>query len=305
LKVSGDATTLTPTLSQGEREPEKAGSPESVSAIGAKYFDRSLKDEDVMLELSEDGLRVIDALIKAPVAWLSPVELASIMKLGLDETTDLLATLDTGGWLAAWEREFDVVVTLSVAAASKLALRLVEVGHDEVPRWARPGEPEPPSLRAVGVFRGERAANLELVIDPLATPEEALEQAEEALNLLAIASGARERAFFESLPGPTILVGTGLCPWPGPGLGRKASCPSCGSKRLKPSMYCLYCDRWGLDHLLRDEPPPRVQVFRDPRDVARRREVERQTRKAKRKARQFATLEAERRSKRPIRRAVG
>ena len=56
-----------------------------------------------MLELSEDGLRVIDALVKAPIAWLSPAELASMMKLGLDETTDLLATLDSDGWLAAWE----------------------------------------------------------------------------------------------------------------------------------------------------------------------------------------------------------
>ena len=47
-----------------------------------------------MLELSEDGLRVIDALIKGrPVALaIGPADLASAMDLGIEETTDLLAT---------------------------------------------------------------------------------------------------------------------------------------------------------------------------------------------------------------------
>ena len=165
--------------------------------------------------------------------------------------------MDSDGWL--WRpgsREFDVVVTLSVAAASRLGVRLVESGHDEVPRWARVGDPEPPVPRALGVFRGERAANLELVIDSSDTPEQAVERAEEASMLAGDPVGQSGASLLRtSLPGPTILVGTGLSPWPGPGLGRKAPCPSCGSKRLKPSMYCLYCDRWGLDHLLRDEPP--------------------------------------------------
>jgi hypothetical protein len=266
--------------------------------------DRSLGSEDAMFDLSENGLRLIEALIKGPVAWMSPADLASAMDLGMEETTDLLASMDCDGWLAAWERESDVVVTLSVIGASRLSLRLVESGHDEVPRWARVGDPEPPVPRALGVFRGERAANLELVIDSSDTPEQAVERAEEASMPRANSSDPRKRAFMGGLPGPTILVGTGLSPWPGPGLGRKASCPSCGSKRLKPSMYCLYCDRWGLDHLIGDVPEPGVRVFRDPKDDARRRELERQARKSKRQARQFAQLDAGRHAKRPGRQVV-
>jgi hypothetical protein len=248
-----------------------------------------------MLELSEEGLRIVEALVKAPVAWQSPAELASTMGLGIEATTDLLAFLDADGWLSAWEREFDVVVTLSVEGASRLGVRLVEFGRDEVPRWAGLGEPEPPRPKASGVFRSERAACLELVVDPSESPEEAAERAEEALNRWSIPSDPREKAFVDGLPGPTLLLGTGLSPWPGPGDGRKASCPSCGSKRLKPTMYCLYCDRWGLDHLLRDEPPARPRAPRGPRDEAGRREVEREARKAKRRARRLA-----RSSSRPV-----
>ncbi len=260
-----------------------------------------------MLELSEDGLRIVEALVNAPIAWQSPAELASALGRCPEETTDLLATMDADGWLSAWEREFDVVVTLSVAAASLLRLRLVEVGPDEVPRWARPGDPEPPSPRAAGVFRAERAAGLELVVDPSASPEQEAERAEEMLARLAGApddAKAATKGMFEGLPGPTLLIGTGLSPWPGPGDGRKASCPACGSKRLKASMYCLYCDRWGLDHLLRGEPAPRPRAVRDPRDDARRREQERQARKQKRRSRRTEQVEAERHSKQKPRRAA-
>ena len=245
-----------------------------------------------MLELSEDGLRVVEALVSGSIAWQSPDELASVMEWGVEATTDLLASLDAGGWLSAWERESDVVVTLSVAAASRLGVRLVEVGQDEVPRWARRGDPEPARPKAAGVFRGDRAAGLELVVDPSQTPEEAAVLAEEAQARAAIPSDPREPVAVEGLPRPTVLIGTGLSPWPGPGDGRKASCPSCGSKRLKPSMYCILCDRWGLDHLLRDEPAPRPRACRDPKQDARRQELERQARKARRRERRFAQAEA-------------
>ena len=245
-----------------------------------------------MVELTEDGVRIIEALVGGPIAWQSPDELASALDRGVEETLDLLATLDAGGWLSAWERERDLVVTLSVAGASRLGVRLVEVGQDEVPRWAKRGEPEPPRPKASGVFRGDRAARLELVVDPSSTPEEMAERAEAALARSKIPSDPRERAFVDGLPVPTLVVGTGLTPWPGPGDGRKASCPSCGSKRLKSSMYCLYCDRWGLDHLLRDEPAPRPRLARDAKQEADRRELERLARKSKRRARRFAQAEA-------------
>jgi hypothetical protein len=241
-----------------------------------------------MLELSEEGKRVIEALIGAPLAWQSPAELASATGLDIETTTDLLASLDADGWLSPWELESDVVVTLSVGAAARLGVRLVESGRDEASRWARAGDPEPPIPRASGVFRDERAASLERVVDPLGSPEEALERAEEAGERSGAPQGPRGRAFIEGLPAPTLLVGIGLTPWPGPGDGRKASCRSCGSRRLKPSMYCLYCDRWGLDHLLLDAPASRPRSSRPREDEARRRELERQARKARRRAKRLA-----------------
>jgi hypothetical protein len=262
------------------------------------------REGKVMLELSEDGRRIVDALIGARIAWQSPAELASALDRDLEETTDLLAILDADGWLASWDREVDVVVTLSVGAASRLGVRLVEFGQDEAPRWARSDEPEPPRPRASGVFRGERAASLELVVDPSIAPEEVAERAEEALSRSAVPTDPRKRPPIEGLPMPTLLIGAGLSPWPGPGDGRKASCPSCGSKHLQPWMYCLYCDRWGLDHMLRDEPAPRPRSTRDPKDDARRRELERQARKSKRRTRRFAQAEAERQSKQRPRRTA-
>jgi hypothetical protein len=253
-----------------------------------------------MLELSEEGRRVVEALIKGPVAWQSPLEVASTIGLGLEETIDLLAGLDADGWLSAWEREADVVVTLSVVAAAILEVRLVESGRDETPRWARRGDPEPPAPRASGVFRDERAASLERVVDPSGSPEEAAERAEEALRRSTIPWDPRERVSLEGLPAPTLLIGLGLTPWPGPLDGREAPCPSCQSRRLGPSMYCLYCDRWGLDHRLVDGPAPRIRSPRSPAEVAGQRKSERQARKAKRRARRVAQATPRRRPGRTL-----
>lgn len=255
-----------------------------------------------MVELTRDGRAVVEALIAAPVAWRSPGELASATGLGLERTTDVLADLDAGGWLSAWERPGDLVVTLSVGAASRLDVRIVESGPDETPRWARMGQPDPPMARSAGLFRNERAAALELVADPQRGPGEEAERAEEAAARSAGPS-PREPVAAEVLPRPTLLVGTGLSPWPGPGDGRKASCPACRSRRLAPSMYCLCCDRWGLDHLIRGEPAPRPAVRREPSEDARRAEIERRARKQERRARRSAQAEAERR-RRPGRRRL-
>ncbi len=256
-----------------------------------------------MRDLSEEGRRIIEALIKAPVAWQSPGELARSIGRDLEETTDLVANLDVSGWLTAWERDVDVVVTLSVAGAAFLGLRLVESGRDQVPRWANQGDPEPPGLRASRVFRDERAAAFDRLLDPALSVEEALERAEEAMIRHPISADPRVRPTIDHLPGPTLLIGLGLIPWPGPGDGRKASCPSCASKRLGPSMYCLYCDRWGLDHRIPDESLHSSRRLRDSIEEIRRQEWERQARKTRRKARRQAQAEAERAARRRRKRA--
>ena len=109
-----------------------------------------------MLELSEESRRIVESLVNGPLAWQSPAELASAMGLGLEETTDLLADLDADGWLSPWEREGHVVVTLSVGAASKLGVRLVESGREEAasvgPGWGIPSQHRP-GLRASSAMR--------------------------------------------------------------------------------------------------------------------------------------------------------
>ncbi|WP_435010930.1 hypothetical protein P12x_002220 [Tundrisphaera lichenicola] len=246
-----------------------------------------------MVDVKEDGRALLEALLAAPVAWQTPEELARATGFGLDETLDLLAALDDEGWLSAWERPEDLVVTLSLAAASRLAVRLVESGPELTPKWAGCSDPEPPAPRAVGVFRGAQQAALELVVDHRPGPDDAVEPSQ-GFSGRSTPSGARE----PSLPRPTILLGTGLSPWPGPVLDRGKTCPACRSGRLGPSTYCLCCDRWGLDHLLRDGRALRPAPARDPAEDDRKRELDRRSRREKRRARRAAQAQAERLSRR-------
>jgi hypothetical protein len=256
----------------------------------------------VMVDLTEDSRFLIAAILAAPIAWQSPAELAGATGFGREETTDLLAVLDAGGWLSAWDRPDGAVVTLSVAAASRLEVRLVESGPGQAPRWAWRTDPEPPEPKAQGVFRSGRVAAMELVVDPRPSPEQLTERAEEMAIRWSGSTVPRGPIQAEMLPRPTILVGTGLSPWPGPGDGRKASCPACRSRRLGPFSYCLCCDRWGLDHLFRGEPAPRPAPARDPAEDARRREQERRARKEKRRNSRSGQAEAEQQARRGRRR---
>jgi hypothetical protein len=250
-----------------------------------------------MFELTEEGRAVIEALVAAPIAWRSSSELASATGLGLEATADLLATLDVGGWLSAWERPDDVVVTLSAEAAWKLDVRVVESGPGATPRWAGRSQPEPPPPRASGLFRGELAARLERVVDGQPGPVAEAERAEEAAARSAAPVAPHSMVAADSLPRPSLLVGTGLSPWPGPGDGRKATCPACRSRRLGPSSYCLCCDRWGLDHLIRGESPPRPGPRRESGDRARQGERQRLSRQQKRRARLSAQAQDARRTR--------
>jgi hypothetical protein len=248
-----------------------------------------------MRELIGNGLRVVTAILKAPVAWLTPSDVAGATGLDMEATSEALTTLDLDGWLDVWEPDDSgPAVTLSTLAASTLHARLVEVGPDETPRWALAGESDPPRRKAVRVLRSERAASLESLVDPTDPPDVLVERREELARRLP-------KVPFEGKPRPTLLVGTGLVPWPGPGDGRKASCPACRSKPLQPTMYCLYCDRWGLDPSIREAARPRILDRRDPSlDIARR-EVERLARKEKRKTRRASVAEAQRQARKKTR----
>ena len=114
-----------------------------------------------MVELTTSGRALIEALIAGPVAWRSPVRLAGATGLGLEETTDHLADLDAGGWLAAWERP---------GRPGGHALGRGRLRARPPTRRVRPGPGAPvgPAVRAravaasgLGLFRGERAAMLD------------------------------------------------------------------------------------------------------------------------------------------------
>ena len=220
-----------------------------------------------MVEMPETWGRVIGALLGGAMAWRTPGEVAGALGWDDGAATDVLAELDVAGWLAVWEVEGGPVVTLSPLGAGRLGVRLVEVGAAEVARWAKAGDPEPPRPRARHVCSRRRAAEMDFVVDPYPTPDEAWEIAERGMRM---AESPRESAHpadphsairipHPALPYPTLLIGQGLTPWPGPGREPSAPCPACGERPLGHHAYCLCCDRWGLDGLLagpgRARPP--------------------------------------------------
>ena len=199
------------------------------------------------LQITEAGQRVIDTVIEAPVAWRTPGELAERLGWTIERTLDEIAELDVAGWLEAWELIDGPVVTLSVAASFSCGVRLVEVGHDETPKWARSGDPEPPKALASGLFRSQQGAMLGLVADARPSVEQAAILAEEADARALELGDSRTWAMLEKLPRPTLLIGGGLSPWPGPNQAGGPTCPACKSARLPARAYCLWCDRWGFD----------------------------------------------------------
>lgn len=260
-----------------------------------------------MAVLPDAWLLVMNALLEGPVAWRSPAEIAAALGRADGELTDLLCDLDVAGWLSVWETDSGPLVTLSALAALRLGVRLVEVGEAGTPRWARAGDPEPAPPRPKHVCLSERAASLEFVADPALPPDLAAERGEraEARARADHQAPARETRP-EEAPRPTVLVGLSLTPWPGPRSAPETVCPACGDRTLGPQMYCLYCDRWGLDRLPPGEsappvvpvPPPPPRRARHAGDPAadEKAQVERlrARRKSKRQARHLARLDAER-----------
>lgn len=202
---------------------------------------------------SAAGSRALDCLRRGPIAWRSPEELAIRLGWDIETTKDELAELDAQGWIDVWEREFDLVVTLSAWGAERLGLRLIELGRDECPRWVSVGDPDPPPVRIPPGTAG--IGRLDGIADPSPTPEQLMELAEAPPSSR---HGKHRR--------PTIFVGLSLVPWPGPqSLATNGTCPGCESRPLRPDAYCLCCDRWGGDtkDAPRSDNPSTVKRARD------------------------------------------
>jgi hypothetical protein len=256
-----------------------------------------------MAVLSDAWTLVLNVLLEAPVAWRSPEEIAAALGWGEGEVTDLLCDLDVAGWLVVWETETGPLVTLSPLAAERLRVRLVEVGAGETPRWAREGEPDPPSPRSKHVCLNERAASLNFVPDPADSPDVSAVQSErtEAFAKTRSEGPPLRPGRRDEPPRPTVLLGLSLTPWPGPGVVSQTTCPACRGRTLGPQTYCLYCDRWGLDGPNHGGVVPPVAVPATTRTATDRSAIERRQaerlrarRKAKRKRRQQAKREASR-----------
>ena len=238
------------------------------------------------VEIAELRAKALGALVGGRSAWRGLEEVAGAIGREEGETTDLLAELDVDGWLAVWEFDDRVVVTLSALGAERLGVRLIEPGEGREPRWAKLGDPEPSPPRARNTCARERAADLAFAVDPQPTPDLAAERAE----LAAIVAG--DPAETDKLPRPSLLVGQGLTPWPGPSRAAEATCPACGSAPLPPHAYCLCCDAWGLDGRVITARPCRPARHPRRRSGPPNAPDDAQARKSRRKSRRRRKLEA-------------
>jgi hypothetical protein len=205
-----------------------------------------------MVPIPENWKKVLDFLVKAPVAWQSAEDIAQALLWNVEETNDLLCDMDIAGWISVWDIEPRPLITLSTLAAHHYRVILVELGPDEVPRWSLRGEPAPVPPKAKFVSPSERHARQDKALDPNLSPDLLMEQAEDQAQ-----RATRYRQFLaatcrvEDLPHPCHFLGQSLTPWPGPPQSnRPERCPVCAGRPLQPHVYCLYCNRWGLDDVL-------------------------------------------------------
>ncbi len=239
-----------------------------------------------MVAMPETWVSLLGALMGGPIAWRSPRELAEALGRDEGDTTDLLASMDEDGWLGVWEIDGEVFVTLSALGAERLGVRLVESAEDHAPRWSPRGNPEPPTPRARNVCTLARAADLAFVIDPSPSPDLAAQRTE------AVARRALAPDATDNLPWPTLLLGQGLTPWPGPGRDPLAPCPACRSAALRPHVYCLCCDRWGLDDKLSAGSEGRPSQHQARRQGPPSEQADGVAQRARRKSRRRRKLEA-------------
>jgi hypothetical protein len=193
-----------------------------------------------MVEIREEWKPVLNALIAAPVAWQSPMEIATALGRDIEETTDVLSAMDEADWISVWDVDQGPLITLSTLAAHRLQVVLVEVGpEDGDPRWMPAGQRAPKPPKAPNVAASEHYARQDKMFDRELSPEDAAENFESP----AVYCDPRI-----DLTLPTLLLGQNLTPWPGAEAFALAEvCPACGGGPLSPYMYCLGCDRWGLD----------------------------------------------------------
>jgi hypothetical protein len=222
---------------------------------------------------------LVQALLDAPRAWLTPAQFAQLVEQDESYVTDALCDLDVAGWLDISEGRDGPLVTFSYRAMVDLELEIIEHAHEF--RWVRRrrGRPGPPL----------EGSPLDLVVDRDLGPADTAIYHEALMLLQARRQERRRRRGLPLRPEdaayPTILLmGHGLWHWHERDKGKRPSricrhcevvrkrhrflkpwcehcgrnmrpaprldvCTGCKSRPISDSTLCLKCNRWGWDEL--------------------------------------------------------
>lgn len=226
----------------------------------------------VWLVLSTDG-RVL-----VPIA-----DIGNAAGLGIAEAEAALDQLSRAGLASVWTADGSTRATLTPYAAERLRLKI------QGPRWVGAKAPDP-RVRIAGIGGAERLASVPdprgTTLEALAAVEAAEIQVEPALRRKrrADATGARFRRTEAEQTGRALpamaRTMAGVQAWPPRRLWGGA-CPVCRGRPLATLDYCLWCDRWGLDWILRrafDQAAERKAERKAAREKAARRETRKQRR---------------------------
>lgn len=164
---------------------------------------------------------------------------------GLDE--DEIETLVDGGAIETVSADGCLYATLTPYSAATLSLKVAEIGSDY--RWVAASH-QPKQRRGK---HNRKRVDLESLdsadlADKRASTADTVASINESIGLAFPAPRKVSDSDLSgrNLPRPGVLL-TGCQPWV---RERWGACPACNGSRLRPSTYCLVCDRWGLDWLL-------------------------------------------------------
>jgi hypothetical protein len=238
------------------------------------------------------------ALLDGPRAWARPEDLAVALGWEPAEVDRIATGLEAAGLVDRWNECW----TLSPLGASRLGVTLVADDVLELYRWsvssvsARTRRPSHRQIRRTELhdyYLRQRP-------DPRTLrPDIAASRAERVTR--------RRWSRRDEVPKPSIILwGKGLLPWEEVrrrqrpelrcrscrtgrrrhhklilpalcdcGLGHRPRpnleyCPGCHGKPLRPSMYCLRCDRWGMDGYFASHRVRRPIYWRHPAAGKRR-----------------------------------
>lgn len=222
-------------------------------------------------EFDESTVRVWSALISDRQCIVSVTALVDLAATDLETVLSSLGSLESGGLV-----EFDAAaetVTLTPLSADRLGLRVEYEGGAWV--WVPVDQPERQSRARSSSFdastridrrQHEPWQEVEAweYADTLAAAQAKARAHAESMGKRYRRTDAELEAIDDSLPKPGLVL-TGVQMWPPQhdndydALTRKWAasrrCPVCRGRKLRPSHYCLWCDRWGLDWLL-----PRIKA---------------------------------------------